>query len=62
MLRNSYKDWTAFRFQGKDFLALESGTKVHIYGKGFSNYGSWMTVDSFKKNYKKDGEAICLEP
>lgn len=59
---NNYKSWSTFVFQGKKFLALEENSKAYtrIYGENFANYGSYYTIDSFKKLYKKDGETLNL--
>lgn len=47
---------------GKKFLALEQKSgNVHVWDEHFRNYGAWMTVDSFRKNYKKEGEALALD-
>jgi hypothetical protein len=65
MVKTFYKGWQAFKFQGQHFLAFTNkdfyDNNVHIYGVGFSNYGSWFSVDSFKKHYAKDGESLCLD-
>jgi hypothetical protein len=62
MIKLLYKGWLAFRFKGKQFLALTAKDgNVHIFDASFGNYGSWFSVDSFKKHYAKDGETLNLD-
>jgi hypothetical protein len=60
-VKAQYDGWITFKIGGRKFLALIMKTRnVHIYGEGFENFGSWMTVDSFKKRYKKEGQSLSL--
>jgi len=62
MIKTRYKQWDAFRFKGKRFLALLSkDNNTHIYDADFGNYGAWFSVKSFKEHYAKDGEGLCLD-
>jgi len=57
----NYKNWYTFKFRGKEFLALyTNGNEVFIYGPGFQNYGSYFSVESFKKMYFTMGESLNL--
>ena len=57
-----YTDWVTFKIGGRQFLSLENGRDVTIYGRDFTPYGSYRTTDSFKTMYTKQGEALNLTP
>lgn len=59
-----YKSWCAFMVAGRKFLALEmkdSRRGFHVYGEGFRNYGAWMAIETFRKRFKAEGEALALD-
>ena len=60
MMSLRYKGWLAFRYKGKEWLALDKGEAVEIYGLGFAFYGSFYTVKNFKKFYDEDGEGLLI--
>lgn len=39
----------AFTFKGGKFLAVARDDGVHILAENGDSYGSWMTIESFKK-------------
>ena len=62
MMTLRYNGWHAFRFKGNSFLALiAKDGNTHIYDASFGNYGSWFSIESFKKHYAKDGESLSLD-
>ena len=64
MMKTRYTKWQAFKFKGKEFLALtakDGGGNTHIYNDNYDNYGAWFSVDSFKKHSAKDREKLNLD-
>lgn len=61
MVATFYSNWQSFTFKGKKFLVLigKDGNSC-VFGEGFSNYGSWMSMDNFKNRYAKEGESLKL--
>ncbi len=59
---NQFKTWYAFTFKGRRFLAMVAHHNGHTHVKGpfFENYGSYLSVDSFKAMYAKQGEVLNL--
>lgn len=61
MMIMQYSAWQTFRFKRRRFLALISQDgNTHIYDQQFGNYGSWLSVASFKRHFAKDGEGLRL--
>lgn len=45
-----YKKWSAFRFKGRRFLALDRGSEVEIYGDdSLTPMYAWHSISDFKK-------------
>ena len=62
MMKSRYKNWQAFKYKGKRFLALLANDgNTHIYDADFGNYGAWFSVKSFKEHFAKEGETLCLD-
>jgi len=63
MMLSNFKEWQAFTFKGKRFLALISkdGSNAHIYDANFNRYGSFFSVKNFKTFYIKHGEKLNLD-
>ena len=62
MMKRHYRDWQTFRLKGRRFLTLiAKDGNTHIYGEGFGFFGSWLSVDGFRKHYAKDGEKMNLD-
>lgn len=55
-----YENWHSFKFKKGTFLALINKNQVHIFGFGWQNYGAYFSIESFKKHYAKEGEALNL--
>lgn len=45
-----------FRLAGVEYLAISRGNAWHVIDRDGNNYGSWQTVDNFKKS--ASGKAI----
>lgn len=62
-MTHSFAAWETFRFKGRKFLALaDGGRNVFIIDEGMNTYGSWWSVESFKKHVVLDGlDALILE-
>ena len=56
----NYIDWQTFVYRRVRFLALIEDRSVQIKGKHFENYGSYHSIESFKKMYDKEGEGLNL--
>ena len=52
-----FETWT---FAGKQYLAVPSQSGVHIIDADGNNYGSWMSVDGFRKRQRDGGEWSAL--
>jgi len=63
MMLSNFKEWQAFTFKGKRFLALISkdGSNAHVYNATFNRYGSFFSVKNFKAFYLKHGEKLNMD-
>ena len=52
--------WTTFRLKGVTFFAWDKGNSCGIINAACENYGAYHTLESFRKMYTKQGEALNL--
>ncbi len=50
--------FTAFKFQGVEYIAIPRGENVTILSRGGDCYGTWMSIEKFKKGI--DGERTMI--
>lgn len=61
-IQAQYSGFEAFVFKGVKFLALLDKTgKAHVYNDSLENYGSYLSIESFKKLYLSLGEKLNLD-
>lgn len=51
--------WQTFKIGPYKYLALDNGRSWQIWDNYLGNYGTWHTLNEFKKRVKK-GENLCL--
>ena len=61
-IQTQYNGFDCFTFKGRKFLVLlAKSNDVHVYNEKLENYGCYQSVDSFRKMYGQQMEALNLD-
>ena len=62
MFTDQYNSWKSFRFENTKFLAMETKEQHwYIVDEAMNVYGSYWSIESFKKMYKVQRENAIIQ-